>query len=883
MRSRGKLSLFAALLALAAVVSDGAAAATAQAQSRALVRLADASTSGISARADAGVGRRTFVRMKVPVSEFSQANAASVRGQDFWHEFGAAFGVSDPEAQLSLRSNTRDAAGGAHLRYDQRYKGLSVFGGQLVLHLDAKGAARAVNGDFARDVSVSTTPAISESGAVWTATRRVPARELTAGLEAEQLVFVDPLGKAHLAWEATVTTQRPLGIWRVFVDAHTGEVLRFHNDLHTARNRETHNNGNDPDCPRFGAPDCVLPGPLARTESQPATGEPDVDQTHVNTAIAYDYFSSTFGRDSYDGAGHKMTSTVNVGDNYNNAFWCPDDCALDYGSGSDGEQMVYGDGDGVVFSPLGRDPDVVVHELTHAVTEKTAGLDYFGQSGALNESFSDVFAAMANPANWLIGEASYTPGISGDALRNLQDPSAEGQPEHMSQYLNTVYDAAGVHSNSGIPNHAAYLVSEGAGYGIGRTVTQRLYYWSLANCLSTRADFFEHLLCLEDAATFAASIPDRAAARRAVDRAHAAVGIAYPPLVTTPSGGSLPAGVAATTGWEADETNLPFRVELVPTALTTYTQGFEASASLPPGFSSVGTPPWFVDLTPPPGGAGGARAAQAGAITHNGHSELRAVLHTGGLSTLSFKGKIDSEEDFDFFSLHINAVPILAGSGATPWFTESVDLSSLGGTSNAWEFAWVYEKDFTDSAGADTAWLDDVTLTNAAGATTVINPATAIGAASQVFTPAATGTFRTRVTTIGVAPWLAEGQSLPFTVTSTTPPPPPPPPPPTPPPPTPPPPTPPPPPPPVTPPPPPPVPPRTPAQPARCVVPNVKGKTQAAARAALTAKKCALGKVTRAYSAKVKSGRVISQSKAPGARLKRGTKVNVVISRGKRR
>ena len=878
MRSRGKLSLFAALLALAAVVSDGAAAATAQAQSRALVRLADASTSGISARADAGVGRRTFVRMKVPVSEFSQANAASVRGQDFWHEFGAAFGVSDPEAQLSLSSNTRDAAGGAHLRYDQRYKGLSVFGGQLVLHLDAKGAARAVNGDFARDVSVSTTPAISESGAVWTATRRVPARELTAGLEAEQLVFVDPLGKAHLAWEATVTTQRPLGIWRVFVDAHTGEVLRFHNDLHTARNRETHNNGNNPDCPRFGAPDCVLPGPLARDEIQPATGEPDVDQTHVNTAIAYDYFSSTFGRDSYDGAGHKLTSTVNVGDNYNNAFWCPDDCALAYGSGSDGEQMVYGDGDGVVFSPLGRDPDVVVHELTHAVTEKTADLDYFGQSGALNESFSDVFAAMANPANWLIGEASYTPGISGDALRNMQDPSAEGQPEHMSQYLNTVYDAAGVHSNSGIPNHAAYLVSEGAGYGIGRTVTQRLYYWSLANCLSTRADFFEHRLCLEDAATFAASIPDRAAARRAVDLAHAAVGIAYPPLVTTPSGGSLPAGVAATTSWEADETNLPFRVELVPTALTTYTQGFEASASLPPGFSSVGSPPWFVDLTPPPGGAGGARAAQAGAITHRralgaaGCPAYRRPFHAllqgedrqrGGLRPLLAAHQRGSDPrglGRDPL-VHRERRPQQPGRdvqclGVRLGVREG--LHRLGGRG----YGLARRRHAHERRGRDNG--DQPGDGDRGG-----EPGVHAGRYGHV--PHARDDDRGR-TLAGRGSVLAvhgddhnAATTYATTTYAATPTPPPPPPPP------------------VTPPPPPPVPPRTPAQPARCVVPNVKGKTQAAARAVLTAKKCALGKVTKAYSAKVKSGRVISQSKAPGARLKRGTKVNVVISRGKRR
>lgn len=118
--------------------------------------------------------------------------------------------------------------------------------------------------------------------------------------------------------------------------------------------------------------------------------------------------------------------------------------------------MVYGDGDGTTFTSLSGALDVVAHELTHAVTERTAGLQYQNQSGALNESFSDVFGYFLDPTDYLLGEDIYTPGVSGDALRSLSNPTQYGQPAHMSNYVNTTSDNGGVHTNSGIPNKAAY-------------------------------------------------------------------------------------------------------------------------------------------------------------------------------------------------------------------------------------------------------------------------------------------------------------------------------------------------------------------------------------------------------------------------------------------
>ena len=137
--------------------------------------------------------------------------------------------------------------------------------------------------------------------------------------------------------------------------------------------------------------------------------------------------------------------------------------------------MTYGDGDGIQFSNLAGAFDVTAHEITHGITQSTAALEYEGQSGALNESYSDVMAAMADNANWTIGEDVYTPSISGDALRDLSNPHQGGsslndagwQPATMGEFLYMPYtddqDYGGVHINSGIPNHAAYLVANQIG------------------------------------------------------------------------------------------------------------------------------------------------------------------------------------------------------------------------------------------------------------------------------------------------------------------------------------------------------------------------------------------------------------------------------------
>jgi Zn-dependent metalloprotease len=204
-----------------------------------------------------------------------------------------------------------------------------------------------------------------------------------------------------------------------------------------------------------------LPGKLVRAEGQDPTGDADADAAYDMAGAVYDLYFKKFDRNSLDGQGMPLVATVNHRRKFNNAFW-------------DGTQMAYGDGDGEIFRTF-LEISVVGHEMSHGVVQFSGGLVYQGQSGALNESFADVFGALTRQfaektdvyeADWLIGKGILGPGINGEALRSMKMPGTaysdgllgqDPQPYHMDLYVNTTDDNGGVHINSGIPNHAFYL------------------------------------------------------------------------------------------------------------------------------------------------------------------------------------------------------------------------------------------------------------------------------------------------------------------------------------------------------------------------------------------------------------------------------------------
>ena len=208
----------------------------------------------------------------------------------------------------------------------------------------------------------------------------------------------------------------------------------------------------------------TYPGTLARKEGQPKTGDPAVDEAYDGLGYTFDLYWNVFKRNSIDNAGMPLVGCVHYGKQYDNAFW-------------DGSKMTFGDGDGVYFNRFTIAIDVMGHELTHGVTAHLANLAYHDQPGALNESISDCFGSMVKQyalnqtsaqADWLIGAGLFTAKVKGAALRSMKAPGTayndtvlgkDPQPATMSAYVNTTSDNGGVHTNSGIPNHAFYLAA----------------------------------------------------------------------------------------------------------------------------------------------------------------------------------------------------------------------------------------------------------------------------------------------------------------------------------------------------------------------------------------------------------------------------------------
>jgi len=236
-----------------------------------------------------------------------------------------------------------------------------------------------------------------------------------------------------------------------------------------------------------------LPGRLVRGEKDPKSKDAAVNEAYNGSGATYDFFFRVFGRSSIDGRGFRLDATVHYGRNYDNAFW-------------NGQQMVYGDGDGEIFRRFTVALDVISHELVHGLTQYEANLDYRGQPGALNESFSDVFGSLVKQykrkqtvgeADWLIGEGLFMPGIKAKGIRSLKEPGTayddpllgkDPQPGHMRDYVNTVEDSGGVHINSGIPNRAFYQLAVRL-RGFAWEKAGRIWYRALCEKLRTNSTF----------------------------------------------------------------------------------------------------------------------------------------------------------------------------------------------------------------------------------------------------------------------------------------------------------------------------------------------------------------------------------------------------------
>ena len=241
---------------------------------------------------------------------------------------------------------------------------------------------------------------------------------------------------------------------------------------------------------------------------------PEAISSQYNGNLAYQYFLDRHARVSINGQAGNIVSFVNVadkqGNDMDNAFW--NGFAMFYGNGSD------------AFKPLARGLDVAGHEMTHGVVQNTANLEYYGESGALNESFADVFGAMIDRDDWLVGEdVVNTSAFPSGALRSLINPNqgqptnsfnTGWQPKHVNQQFTGPEDNNGVHINSGIPNHAFYQFAN----VVGKDKAEDVYYRALDKYLTKSSQFIDaRLAVIQAAQDLNLSAAEVQAARNAFD------------------------------------------------------------------------------------------------------------------------------------------------------------------------------------------------------------------------------------------------------------------------------------------------------------------------------------------------------------------------------
>lgn len=236
-----------------------------------------------------------------------------------------------------------------------------------------------------------------------------------------------------------------------------------------------------------------LPGILIRGEGDPPSHDDAVNEAYDGAGATYDLFHDIYERNSIDDRGLRLDATVHYDVRYDNAFW-------------NGDQMVYGDGDGRLFNRFTLAIDVIAHELSHGINQFEADLIYSGEPGALNESFADVFGSLVkqrslnqtvNEADWLIGAGVLASGVQGEAFRSLKAPGTayddpvlgkDPQPDHYTNLYRGNASDGGVHINSGIPNRAFYLAAMAIG-GYAWEKAGRIWYVTLRDALRSDSTF----------------------------------------------------------------------------------------------------------------------------------------------------------------------------------------------------------------------------------------------------------------------------------------------------------------------------------------------------------------------------------------------------------
>ncbi len=442
----------------------------------------------------------------------------------FLGTYGQIVGVRSQQTELTLLKQERTANADGFVRFQQVYRTIPVMGGELNVHINQQRNVTSVNGEILPNITLNTTPRIDSDNASTIARNYIAkqygvdvnslsAAKSTLWIYNPQLLGGPGTQITTLNWRTEVRGQRGTDPIRelVLVNANNGIVTLHFNQIAYALKQRVCDAKNITDNDSNGNNNCDADSKATRLDSATPSSNADVNFAWEYTKATYDFYYSVLGRDSFDNKGIRLISLVNycpLGDScpYENAYW-------------DGVQMTYGQG-------FASADDVIGHELTHGVTERTASLFYYFQSGAINESMSDVFGELIdqsyggsstdNPSvKWQMGED--LPASIG-IIRSMSTPADYEQPDKMTDttyYVNFATpeeasyggnnDQGGVHTNSGVNNKAAYLMTDGDTFngqtitGIGITKVAQLYYRVLTTYLTSGSDYYDLGVALNSA------------------------------------------------------------------------------------------------------------------------------------------------------------------------------------------------------------------------------------------------------------------------------------------------------------------------------------------------------------------------------------------------
>lgn len=448
--------------------------------------------------------------------------------------------IENPESDLKIEKAETDQLGMMHFKSVQLYKGIEIYGSQSTLHIDTKkerftGTVKKISNnvdvipELNKDEAIEKTIDHLKQITVYNDLSKKAKEYLKYDVPESKLVVYQKPGKEFtLAYEIEI---RPnvIELWKYFIDAHTGEVLHHFNSTKTdgpatANAYDLNNqlrvintyleNGSyllaDLSQPMYNPNNgdgMILTFDANNTStrqldyswiSSPNNTWSDAKavSAHANMIATYKYFLNTFGRNSVNGDGGTLIAFINVADDDGssmaNAFW-------------NGEAAFFGNGGGY-FKPLSGAQDVISHELGHGVVGNTAILEYYAQSGAINETYADVFGSMVDREDWLIGEdivnTQYFPS---GALRNMSNPhngavyqdwNGGWQPAHVSEMYIGEDDNAGVHRNSSIGNFAYYQIAS----NISKEKAEQIFYRALVFYLTKNSQFIDFRIAVVQAA-----------------------------------------------------------------------------------------------------------------------------------------------------------------------------------------------------------------------------------------------------------------------------------------------------------------------------------------------------------------------------------------------